>query len=232
MARSKHSLIKLSGTIGGLTFVNSKRYRPHTRTPRGTHTAAPVNEVLETNSKKTKQYSPITSRLHHCFGIIGRGFKQSDLWQVIMSGVLKGGCRDLTEFVQRFKGLDLNSKYRFDEIVTPPGVAVSSDRKPDMRIVLENCVTAHFPKNKTINSYYYEVFIVWMDKGGKRFEWDSSETEWLFTRHEAYDFEFAFAKPLWAKYYLVVLKLIGGEDQVASGNLSSMRMQVCDTGTC
>jgi hypothetical protein len=45
-----NSIIKLQGTIAGLTFVNSRRYGDHVRAKRGTYKKASVNESFRTES--------------------------------------------------------------------------------------------------------------------------------------------------------------------------------------
>lgn len=50
MAKQK-SFIKIEGTFGGMTVVNSKSYGEHLRNPRGTFKKAKINEALQESAK-------------------------------------------------------------------------------------------------------------------------------------------------------------------------------------
>jgi hypothetical protein len=56
-------IIKIQGSVAGLTSVESQRYEKHIRAARGTHKKAKLNSVFQLNNMKAKKVAGFGSPL-------------------------------------------------------------------------------------------------------------------------------------------------------------------------
>jgi hypothetical protein len=226
MAKTPQALFPLSGTLAGLTFVQSGTYGNHVRRARGTVKPAPVNKVLRQNAGRAGKITDLAKPLLQCFKEMGGSFIQRGLWQVIMKRMFKAGSTSVNELLLSLEGLELNKTYPVEKIlgtVLPVKVSVKNTRV--------NVQLAPFPKpvfhdGRKIDSYRCEVFVTWIDSKGSRLEGEAANTKWIELQADAGKLSFNFTKDKWAKYMLIVLKIEGGLKGKPDGNLAGMGMRV------
>jgi hypothetical protein len=204
MARQKKgSLIKLQGTTGELTFVQSVAYDPHTRAARGTHRPAQCNEVLTENYNRTidvnKTASPVLAQLK----IVERGFAERSLWRRMLSCLFKARSVSMPHLLESLSGVELNERYRFSRLFSIlPELSISS-RKSTLLIELELRSHARFDSDLGATSYCCELVVLFLNGQGGCMK-DSMETEWTGFEESLGRYEMKFKKPEDSHYFLAV----------------------------
>lgn len=78
MAKAR-SIIKLRGTVGGITFVDSV-YGLHARAPRGTYTPITMSEGMKESSARQTAANAMAKILFDSVNVFAPGFKDGKLW--------------------------------------------------------------------------------------------------------------------------------------------------------
>jgi hypothetical protein len=211
MARSK-GLIKLEGTLGGLTFVNSKRYRDHVRTARGTHKEAKVNTVLQANSDNAKEVTFVASPVLKELKAIERGFASGDLWSRMMGAMLKTRSTAVADLLACIQGMELNDGYSFAKVFPSLPVLTFSFQKNVLLLEMQLLSHARFSKDTRADCYFCEMRVLFLDGNGNCVE-AVIETDWISFDEALGTYEMEFEKPRGAKYFLVVAGVKGGRDE-------------------
>src|SRR5687768_13754564 len=135
MAKQKRSLLGLSGTLAGLTFVQSNAYGEHVRLPRGTIKPAPVNKVLQQNADRATKVTAIARPLHQCFKDMGKDFIQRQLWQVMMNRMFTAKTTSVYELLLSLEGMELNKAYPLEKImgILPPVKVTSKNNRVNVQ---------------------------------------------------------------------------------------------------
>lgn len=118
MAKSK-SIVKLSGTMGGVTFVNSKAYGEHTRAPRGTYTPVVLAEGMQQSSMLQKQANLMAKIVFDQAKTFVPRFKNGQLWVRLLKvfrAVLKNGQPQSYAFLSNFQLRPDYASHRFGEL--------------------------------------------------------------------------------------------------------------------
>ena len=84
MAKAR-SIIKISGTIGGVTHVDSTAYGYHTRAPRGTYTEITLNEGLKTSSNEQAKANLMAKIIFDSVNQFSPDFKNGKFWPRLVS---------------------------------------------------------------------------------------------------------------------------------------------------
>ncbi len=210
MAKAKRSLLGLSGTIGGLTHVQSGAYGYHVRLPRGTIKPAHVNNVLEQNAGRAKKVTAFAKQLHYCFKDMAKDFIQRQLWQAMLKRMFAVKTTSVHELLLSMEELELNKAYKLEKILgTVPPVKVTS-RNNRVNIQMSPLPKPDFPGKGSGDSYRYELFITWIDGKGTRFEGDAQNSRWIGLEEDAVKLSFNFTKQKWVKNTMIVLKIDRG----------------------
>ena len=210
MARQR-GLIKLEGTIGGLTFINSRRYKKHVRTARGTHKEAKVNTVLQANSDKAKKVTFVASPVLKELKAIERGFASGDLWSRMMGAMLKAKSTAVADLLACIQGMELNNGYSFAKLFPALPVLAFSFQKDRLLLEMELLSHARFSKDTGAGCYLCEMRVLFLDGNGNCVS-DVIETEWILFDEALGAYEMEFKKPKGSKYFLVVAGVKGGKE--------------------
>jgi len=229
MAKTKNALIKLSGTLYDVTFVDSKAYGKHARSPRGTHKKAEINAVLLENSRKTDVINNTAQVIHDHFKDIGHGFKEGRLWQALLSCFFTAPTTSLADLYTSIQGLELNRKYPLNRLVLVPQLSVYV-RKGKLRLNLEPQHHPHFSKQLEVDGYFYTVHLLYLDSKGEAIDTDGIETEWVHFTDEVPFYELSFDVPLKICYYILVLEVVAGYKQVPLDVFPAKGMRVLAAG--
>ncbi|PZR07138.1 MAG: hypothetical protein DI539_24000 [Flavobacterium psychrophilum] len=113
MARNISKLIKLQGTILGLTFVNSKRYKPHVRPERGTFTPITINKTFKESKKLLMRCN---KRARVIFNALRDEHRDGELWSTLVSKFFKQAKEGLKPDVKMFAGLECHTVRTLDAL--------------------------------------------------------------------------------------------------------------------
>lgn len=84
MAKTR-SIIKFSGTLSGITFVDSKTYGAHARAKRGTYKPISLNQGMKESGAVQKQVNLIAKVIFDAVKDFVPGFKDGKLWARLLS---------------------------------------------------------------------------------------------------------------------------------------------------
>ena len=230
MARNR-SLIKLEGTIGATTFVNSKRYKPHARSRRGTYKEARVNAVLHSQSTIAKAITATGSPILKQLKAVESGFASADLWQRMMALMLKTRCTDKAKLLDAVQGLELNERYSFSKFFAAMPSLSFSVKKSKLLVEMKLLSHAEVDSSRTPACYLCEVNILFLHANGKC-EMDVIETEWISLEESPGAYDMVFEIPAGAKYFLVVLGVKAGADNTAFERFDARGYRISDWGKC
>ncbi|RYG19672.1 MAG: hypothetical protein EOO07_06395 [Chitinophagaceae bacterium] len=79
------SIIKLSGTLTDLTFVDSKAYGAHARAKRGTYTPISLSEGMQKSAEVQKQVNLMAKVVFDAVNGFVPGFKDGKFWPRLLS---------------------------------------------------------------------------------------------------------------------------------------------------
>lgn len=230
MAKSKNALIKLSGTLYDATFVDSKKYGRHVRSPRGTYKKAKVNHVLADNAKKTDLINSTAKVIHDHIKSIAGSFKQSDLWQdQLLSRMRKVNSTVLPDLLASVQGLEINGSYPLNRLMNLPSLELTINKST---LCLDMTFLGHpdFDKKISADSYYYTFHLLYIDKNGEAVDSDGIETEWVQLQDEVPSYALSFKVPVKAQYYLLFLEIDAGLDNVPLDMYPAKGMRVMVVG--
>lgn len=230
MARPR-GIIKLEGTIGGLTFVNSKRYKSHVRTARGTHKEASVNEVLQANSDNAKKVTFVASPILRELKAIERGFASGDLWPRMMGVMLKAKSTSVADLLDCLQDMELNNGYSFAKLFPALPVLGFSFKKNTLLLELELLSHARFSKDIKADGYVCEVRVLFLDGSGNCVG-DVIETDWISFDETLGAYEMKFKRPKGAKHFLVVAGVKGGREGKEIERFGARGHRISGWGKC
>jgi hypothetical protein len=230
MARQK-GIIKLKGTIAGLTFVDSKAYGAHTRAARGSNKEVMVNEVLQANADNARRVTSAASPVLKQLKAIEGGFSGGDLWPRMTGRMFRTKSMRMEVLLESIKGVELNERYAFTRLfVKVPKVNVGFKKK-ELTIEVEMHSHAHFSRDVKASEYLYEVTVLFLDGKGGSVK-DVMETEWI-SFDEALDiYVMAFTIPKGMKYFLIVAGVRGGRGGKEIERFGARGYYIVDWGKC
>ncbi|RZJ80001.1 MAG: hypothetical protein EOO47_09010 [Flavobacterium sp.] len=79
------SIIKLSGTLSDMTFVDSKAYGAHARAKRGTYTPISLSEGMQKSAEVQKQVNLMAKVVFDAVNSFVPGFKDGKFWARLLS---------------------------------------------------------------------------------------------------------------------------------------------------
>ncbi|RZJ63636.1 MAG: hypothetical protein EOO47_28220 [Flavobacterium sp.] len=79
------SIIKFSGTLSEITFVNSKTYGTHARAKRGTYTPIVLSEGMQKSGEVQKRVNLMAKIIFDATNLFVPGFKDGKFWSRLIS---------------------------------------------------------------------------------------------------------------------------------------------------
>jgi hypothetical protein len=228
MAKAKFTLVDLSGTIGGLTFVRT-RNGDFARAKRGTYTSVECNDSLKVQSSRTTLINDAAKLVHDLIKFYVKGFKKSNLWQEMLSLVRTSAANDLLSMLKPLEGLEAHGKYKISSI-NPGAVVNVTYVNGIMTMELMCSQEPHFPLPDEPDCYYYELVVLFIDAAKCPMKTERMNTGWLNTKEPKLRFEMAFETPAEWKYYVVLLKAQAGCNEQEIADFRAMGMRVMKVG--
>ena len=217
MAKS-NSIFNLQGTIAGLTFVNSKRYKPHVRTARGSKTKVEVNDTFRRNNSAMISGNVAAKLIKDALDPHRQDFKGGDFWQKAV-GIFQKQFKTGQDFhVEDLKGLEINDRYPLGRLL--PGFLDYTLSIDESKLHFGLDLKAHPDfKRKFVTGYRAALIFVFPDfvKGHAASAVGYSPV--IYFNSPCTPIHFSIDKPKKFDQYLVVLKIEACEkDVVLRGN--------------
>ena len=130
MAKSK-STHDLQGTLGGLTFVNSRTYGKHVRSARGTKKKAKVNKAFKEQSRTLVRANVPAKIVRDAIKLYLEDIPGGTLWKRLVSIFNKQlNTEGIVDF-SKLTNLEVNKDHPFDGFLATD-VAVNPDKDNDI----------------------------------------------------------------------------------------------------
>ena len=230
MAKNRSPLLHLQGTLGGLTFVRSAAYGPHTRLARGSNKMARINNVLQGNADRSGTVTRVAKPLLRVWKEMEKGFAQRDLWQQMMKRMLKAKSASLHTLLESLVKMEINGAYPLDRLL-PQVPVVEMEWEKDKAFVGFDMKQPALSDRKTgVDCWRYSVYVVWLDSISSACAYNVTNTEWLGENDTIRRQEVVFHVPEWATHWLMVLKVQGGRGGKEVESFGVMGMQVVKAG--
>ena len=222
--------MKISGTLYDATFVNSRKYGRHVRAPRGTYKKAQVNTTLSKNASRADVVAQTAKVVHdHIKTICAPYFKQSDLWPEFLKRLFKAESMALGDLLGSLTGLEMNSKYLLSTLIVPQLFTAVSKRQLDIQLAFQHHPL--FPKKIGADSYFYTLHLLFINQKGEAIDTDGIETEWVQLQDLVPQYELSFEMPAKAHYYILILEVAAGLNNVPLDVLPGKGMRVMEVGS-
>lgn len=223
MAKNINPIIRLQGSFKDMVFVKSRTYGDHVRAMRGSVKQATVNEKLQFHADKTAVVNEAAKRVHDLVKVYADNFKESILWQQLLSCMRKSTTDHFDSFLKQLNGLEINSKYPLKRFGKIP-VATIEIKKKKLLLTL-SCYTKPVFKNDA-DCYFYEVCILFFGTRKENDCYTLGQTEWIKKDEQPINWLFKFDMPARTKYYLVCLKMYGGIGLQEKSDMGSVGIAV------
>lgn len=229
MARKRRSFLALQAALAGLTYVDSKTYPPHNRSPRGSHKDATCNKVLQENSQKTPVISGLASPLLLQLKAIAGSFAHKQLWQQLTGRMFKASCADIEDLLKSLEGQELNAAYSFTKVSASPLFRIKK-QKHRLKLTFTPQGRVHFPAKVLMSSYQYQLHMIWIDGAGKQMETQTIVTEWIDSRDLPGEWEMTFERPSRTGYYLLLVGVQAGRAAIPVERFAAQGIRVLTSG--
>jgi len=217
----------ITGTMGDFTYVK-RGNSYYIRRKRGTVTKASINESLQNFAKRNKLVNRTAVPVNDILKEYAGHFREGTFWQRLLSRLKK--CKDdnLETHLQSLGKLELNELHAMSKHVSmaPYSIAVHKDR---FTVKLKFQTHAQFRGEKN-NCYYYEFIVLFWDTQAEITTHNSISTHWVYTKTPVPDYEINFKRTARDKYYLLALKLRGGQDGKTENMMRERAMMILGGG--
>ncbi len=218
------SIFQVNGTVNGITFVKGKKGR-HTRMARGTYTKAECNDILKAVSNRNSIVNGAARLPHDFIRAYASGFKQSDLWQVMLSRMRSCKTNDFLSLLQTLEGMEVNVLHRLEKI--QPEIQVNVETNKEIVTISYKAVYAPmFKLPQMPDCYYYVLHLMFVDGEYKPLPPLTLNTDWISMQEPRQNFELSFEIPGAAKYCMALLTIQGGIKNKRVEDFRTTGMQV------
>jgi hypothetical protein len=207
--------------------VHSHAYGEHTRAARGSIKPALLNDALIAKGRELTIINRLGSEVHYLLKQYAGFFKESMLWQKMLSRMHNATDMKPAALLNSLTGLELNSRYPFERFGMLPFVTVTP-RKQHIAIQLKNEHTLHFNTKAAV--YRYDVIVLFFNAKGKAVDSVVMSSKWFKIREAAGVIPFDAEVPKNSRLYLICLRIHGGKDDDALNELGSQGMYIKQAG--
>jgi len=229
MAKSV-SIIKLRGTVDGLTFVRSRTYGDHVRTKRGTYKEAEVNDTLKQEIKNLISANVPAKIFKDAIDPYRGELMGGQLWQRLLSMFRKQlkehGAFDFSKLPQ----FEIHTGYPFQRFLDVQPFIKSGKKKSvlDIRIAYDH--HPGFTKTKYIDGYRLTVLGIFPDLKKKNAKTASVTSKTLELTGTLSPLITQLIVPFKATCYIICVKIEGCTQGVVSSTRTTQGMSVVGAG--
>jgi hypothetical protein len=229
MAKS-HSVIKLQGTLDGLTFVNSRAYRDHVRAKRGTYKKADVNKAFKLESKKLVTANIPAKIFKDAIdpyrGILMGGTLWSRLVSMFRKQINDQGAFDFTKI-----GLfEIHKNYPFSRLLQVQPTIMADKKKSRLHVEIQYDHHPRFNRIKSIDAYQLTVIGIFPDVQKKMANTSASSSKMIRLTEAVSPFQTQLDIPKKAKCFVICIKIDGCEKGVITNAPSTMGLCAIASG--
>jgi hypothetical protein len=222
---------KIQGTVGGLTYVDSKKYGQLVRNPRGTHKKAKLNDVLTGNTESIKKVTSLASSMLKDLKTVDRNFVNGRFWSEMIRRMMKARDNSIDAQFDSIKGMELNERYPFSRYFSSSPVLSLSNKTSKLLMDMEIISHPDCLDEVGAEEYVLAVVVLFLDGKGNCVS-DRAETEWLSGKESLGVYEMEFVKPKTAKCFVVVQGIIAGKDNRAVESFPARGYKIWGWGRC
>jgi len=226
MAKQKRSLFEVSGTLGSITFVQTRKGTV-VRRARGTVKDAECNDSLKEQGQLNYLVNPPARLVNNFVKSYALTFKKSDLWQDMQSRMRKSGGDNFASVLHCLEGLEVNPKYPLDRIM--PDAQVRVEHAQGI-MTMELHYTSFFFNAVPADCYCYEMVVLFANDECKLIDTVQINSGWLVFKDARQSNATSFEMPSGAAYYVVLLKVEGGRKGIAIEEKPAMGIRVMKAG--
>lgn len=225
MAKS-NSILALQGTLGGITHVESRRYRPHVRKARS---SSAVNGVFKENQEQIIDANKPAQLIKNVVDEYRKDFTGGMLWQWLVK-YFKGQVKEKkASDVSGLVGMEIHDDYHLRRLL--PGRLEWSLKATDeiLNFKITHMDRPDF-KRKYPDAYSLIVIAVFPDFAAQTAVHSMVNSEIISLEEDLKDADFTFKIPSAADQYLIITKLLGyTQNEVCPGH-STKGMRVVAAG--
>jgi hypothetical protein len=229
MAKSK-SIHDLQGSLGGLTFVNSRAYGKHVRAARGTYKKAKVNKAFKKQSRSLLKANIPAKIVRDAIKLYLDHLPAGTLWSRLVSMFDEQLKENRVIDFSKLGSFEVGKEHSFDEFLVSD-LEVSPDKKNHaIRVVLSCPEPPKFPKSKFIDGYRLGVIGIFPDAVKNKAKSTAIYTEIMRLKEKVSPLTFEVPVPTGAKSCLLCLRIDGCLKDVVNHKKTTKGMKVAWSG--
>ncbi len=228
MAKLNKGLINISGTLGGITLVQT-RTGPVARARRGTHKPATCNEKLQRENKRNNIVNTPAKRVNDVLLAYAKDFKKSNLWSDLLSKVRQCSSDVFIDLLRTMEGTEANPRYPFSKIL-PCASAEVNVHKGVITLAMHLRGAPVFAMTQKPVQYCIEWHVLFIDDERAALPEETINSGWMDIAQPLQKFETSFEIPVMAKYYVVFAKVQGGKGEQFMEDRRAMGVRVMKVG--
>ncbi|PZR13168.1 MAG: hypothetical protein DI539_19450 [Flavobacterium psychrophilum] len=206
MARNLSTTIKLQGTLGGLTHVNSRAYGQHVRAERGTYTPISLNATMEACKDMLMDCNGEAKII---FDTLRDEHRDGTLWSRLLSLFFKRAKEGLKPHVSMLMGLECDAKCKLADLLgTRYSVNVERAAKK-LQVSVELVVPPAVSDVKGLTHYRYHVVVLYPNFSKGRVVKEIVASDMLSFPGKPDALSFEVAAPSATAPYIVLLGISG-----------------------
>lgn len=210
MAKVKFDLQQISGTLGGVVFVKTKK-GTHTRAPRGTYKPLVLARPYQKQIQINKPVNGTAKMVHDVIDTHHSEFKKSDIWQDMQRLLRKTKSNDRWRLLRKLQGLEANPRYQLTTLISTPRLEVECSQGI-MTLTLKHTKKPSFRLSLGADCYFDEIYVVFGDEHCIPVQETAVVTsQWQDLNGPLLHHETSFEIPVTAIYYAILLAVQGGK---------------------
>lgn len=229
MAKSD-SLIKLQGTLAGLTFVKSLAYGEHVRAKRGTYKKAEVNASFKRESKRLQRTNvpakifkdAITPHLSH--------LANGELWPRLLSVIHKQLKTQGTFDFSYFAPFEINADYTFERFLQEEPKIRFEKRKRTLHIGINYKKHPVFKRAAYVDGYRLTAIAIFPNLKKKSAETVVAESEVIRLKGAVPSLSLQLKVPLTAIRWVVCIRIEGYSGDEVCNTPVTKGMRIAEAG--
>jgi hypothetical protein len=229
MAKSQ-SLIKLQGTIGALTFVNSSAYGEHVRARRGTYKPALVNASLKQEGKMIVMANIPAKIFKDAVDPYRGQFLGGTLWSRLVSFFRKQLKTEGKFDFSKLKHFEIQERHPLDSFINVHSTVSANKKTAKLKVEVRYDHHPKFKKVKNIDGYVLTVIGMFPDLKKKTAQTSSVASKVFRITGPLSPFLAELNLPPKTKEYTVCLKLEAYIRDKPSNTYTTTALCVIDSG--
>jgi hypothetical protein len=225
------SLIKLRGTLFGITFVNSKTYGKHVRAARGTYKPVQVNDTFKKMSGHLVAAQKPARVIKEAIDPYRIDFKGGMLWNRLVSLFTLQHKNNESFNLQQLEGFEIFQQYPLQRFFKIDTTVTAEKETASLKVVLTYKQHPTFPRAKFIDAYSLQVIGIFPNLTAASAESVAADAQIISRTGKVEALSFHLPIPPGATDYLVCVKLDGiSKGSVMAGHFTK-GMSILKAGT-